>query len=137
MAASVTPVGSQTAIAGTVWQVAPVIDPQSRQGVARIALPFDRELRPGGFATADIKAGSVDAPLLPESAVLNDSQGSFVYIVDQNNMVRRRAVKVGSVTDAGVVIAEGLAGNERVVLSAGPFLTEGEKIRPQRAVAGR
>jgi RND family efflux transporter MFP subunit len=133
--AQVTPVGSATSYQGSIWQVSPIIDPATRQGVARIAVPYDRDLRPGGFATANIRAGSTDAPMLPESAVLNDSQGSYVYIVDKDNAVRRRPVRVGSVTDAGVVVAEGLNGTERVVLSAGPFLTEGEKIRPQRAVA--
>lgn len=135
--AQVTPVGSTKTYQGSIWQVAPVIDPATRQGVARIAVPYDRDLRPGGFATANITAGSSDAPMLPESAVLNDSQGSYVYIVDKDNAVRRRPVKVGSVTDAGVIVAEGLNGTERVVLSAGPFLTEGEKIRPQRATAAR
>jgi HlyD family secretion protein len=135
--AQVTPVGSPKTYQGSIWQVSPVIDPATRQGVARIAIPYDRDLRPGGFATASIQAGSTDAPMLPESAVLNDSQGSYVYIVDKDNAVRRRPVKVGSVTDEGVIVAEGLNGAERVVLSAGPFLTEGEKIRPQRAVAPR
>jgi len=135
--AQVTPVGSPKSYQGAIWQVSPIIDPATRQGVARIAVPYDRDLRPGGFATANIRAGSTDAPMLPESAVLNDSQGSYVYIVDKDNAVRRRPVKVGSVTDEGVVVAEGLNGTERIVLSAGPFLTEGEKIRPQRAVAAR
>jgi HlyD family secretion protein len=135
--AQVTPVGSAKTYQGSIWQVSPIIDPATRQGVARIAVPYDRELRPGGFATASLRAGSVDAPMLPESAVLNDSQGSYVYIVDKDNAVRRRPVKVASVTDEGVVVGEGLNGAERVVLSAGPFLTEGEKIRPQRAVAAR
>jgi RND family efflux transporter MFP subunit len=135
--AQVTPVGSSKTYQGSIWQVAPVIDPGTRQGIARIAVPYDRDLRPGGFATASITAGSTDAPMLPESAVLNDSQGSYVYIIDKDNAVRRRAVKVASVTDQGVVVGEGLNGTERVVLSAGPFLTEGEKIRPQRAAAAR
>jgi HlyD family secretion protein len=135
--AQVTPVGSAKTYQGSIWQVSPIIDPATRQGVARIAVPYDRDLRPGGFATANITAGSTDAPMLPESAVLNDSQGSYVYIVDKDNAVRRRPVKVASVTDTGVVVGEGLNGTERVVLSAGPFLTEGEKIRPQRAVAAR
>ncbi|MBV8686412.1 MAG: efflux RND transporter periplasmic adaptor subunit [Alphaproteobacteria bacterium] len=133
--AMITPVGSDRAYPGAVWQVAPIIDPQSRQGVARVAVAYNRDLRPGGFATAEIKAGAVDAPLLPESAVLNDGGGSYAFIVDGQNVVRRRAVKVAAVTDDGVVVGEGLTGNERVVLSAGPFLTEGEKIRPQRAAA--
>jgi HlyD family secretion protein len=135
--AQVTPVGSAKTYQGSIWQVSPVIDPATRQGVARIAVPYDRDLRPGGFATANLRAGSVDAPMLPESAVLNDSQGSYVYILDKDNAVRRRAVKVASVTDTGVVVGDGLNGTERVVLSAGPFLTEGEKVRPQRAVATR
>ena len=37
MPAQVTPVGSQASIAGGVWQVAPVIDPQSRLGLVRIS----------------------------------------------------------------------------------------------------
>jgi len=135
--ATVTPVGSVRSFLGSVWQVSPIIDPQSRQGVARVSVPYDRELRPGGFATAEIRAGAVDAPMLPESAVLTDAAGSYVYVVDDKNVVHRRIVKVGSVTDAGVVIAEGLSGNERVVQSAGAFLNDGEKVRPRRAVAAR
>ena len=133
--ATVTPVGAAVGLKGQIWQISPIIDPQSRQGEARIAIPYDRNVRPGGFATAELRAGSVDAPLLPESAVLNDDKGSYVYVVDQENTIRRREVKVGAVTDNGVVIAEGLTGNERVVLSAGAFLNEGEKVRPQRAAA--
>jgi RND family efflux transporter MFP subunit len=132
---TVTPVGSQQSYQGSVWQISPVIDPQTRQGEARISIPYNRELRPGGFASATIRAGATVAPLLPESAVLTDDTGTYVQIVTPNNTVERRAVRIGTVTDKGVVIAEGLSGNERVVQSAGAFLNPGEKVRPQRAVA--
>ncbi|MFC7499004.1 efflux RND transporter periplasmic adaptor subunit [Enterovirga sp. GCM10030262] len=135
MPATVTPVGTSESIQGSVWQVSPVIDPQSRQGEARIAVPYSPALRPGGFASADIVAGSTQAPLLPESAVLNDARGSFVYIVGADDVVQRRPVKVGSVIDKGVVITEGLNGTERVVYSAGAFLNPGDKIKPQRAAS--
>ena len=49
--ATVTPVGSTTAYQGTVWQVSPIIDPQTRQGIARILVPYNRDIRPGGFAS--------------------------------------------------------------------------------------
>ena len=133
--ATVTPVGSTEAIQGQVWQIAPIVDPATRQGIARVAIPYSRSLRPGGFASASMVSGSTDAPLLPESAVLNDDRGSFVYIVGRDNVVQRRNVKVGSVIDRGVIITEGLSGNERVVMAAGAFLNPGEKIRPQRAAA--
>jgi RND family efflux transporter MFP subunit len=133
--ASVTPVGSNQSYQGRVWLVAPIIDPQTRQGEARIAIPFARDLRPGGFASAAITAGTVEAPLLPDSAVQSDDKGNYVYIIDAKNQVVRRDIAVGEVSDRGVAVASGLSGNERVVLTAGAFLNPGDKVRPVRAAA--
>jgi RND family efflux transporter MFP subunit len=135
--ASVTPLGSDRSFAGSVWQVAPVIDPVSRQGEVRIAVPYDPSLRPGGFAEAKIASGTTTAPLLPQSAVLSDEKGNYVYVIDAKNQVERRAIKIGNVDDSGVTIAEGLSGQERVVLSAGPFLNPGQKVAPKRQAAAR
>nr|WP_246135150.1 efflux RND transporter periplasmic adaptor subunit [Novosphingobium sediminis] len=133
--AEVTPVGTNQPFIGQIWQLSPTIDAQTREGIARIALAYDRALRPGGFASAQIRSGSVTAPMLPESAILSDQQGAFVYVVDQNNKVVRRSVKTGDVTAQGIVIADGLAGNERVVLRAGGFLNPGDVVRPVTANA--
>ena len=135
MPASVTPVGLDRSFSGQVWQVAPVIDPQSRQGEVRILVPYDPAIRPGGFAEARIGAGATSAPLLPQSAVLSDDSGNYVYIINAKNEVERRNVKIGTVDQAGVTIAEGLSGNEAVVLSAGPFLNPGQKVNPRRQAA--
>jgi RND family efflux transporter MFP subunit len=129
--ATVTPVGSERSYQGSIWQISPVIDPQTRQGEARIAIPYDRTLRPGGFASAEIVSGSVNAPLLPESAVQSDSRGNFVYIIGPNDTVVRRDVRIGEVTDRGMAIVEGLAGTERVVAAAGAFLSPGQRVRPE------
>lgn len=129
--ASVTPVGVDRVFNGNIWQISPMIDAQSRQGMARIALPFDKALRPGGFASVEIKSGAMTAPVLPESAVQTGSQGSFVYIVGKNNKVQQRLVKIGPVTANGLVIEQGLEGSERVVLYAGGFLNPDETINPK------
>ncbi len=131
--ATVTPIGSDTQVAGRVWQVSPVVDPQTRQGIARIAVPYNKAIRPGGFASATITSGSGSAPLLPESAVQSDPKGSFVYIVNGKNQVERRDVSVGQVSDAGVAITGGITGTEKIVTSAGAFLTPGQKVRPELA----
>ena len=128
--ALVTPVGSANVYTGQVWQRAPVIDPQSRQGVARIALAYAPDLPPGGFASAQIKSGTVVAPMLPESAILSDNKGSYVYVVGPNNKVQRRDIKLGLVTDQGIAVVAGLDGSERIVLRAGGFLSPGETIKP-------
>jgi HlyD family secretion protein len=135
MPASVNPIGTDQSLTGSVWMVSPVIDPQSRQGEVRIAIPYSAAIRPGGFAEARIGAGGTTAPLLPQSAVLSDDEGTYVYVVNPRNQVERRDVKVGSVTEAGVSIIEGLSGQEQVVLSAGPFLNPGQKVRPRRQAA--
>jgi HlyD family secretion protein len=128
--AQVTPNGSTQAFSGQVWQVSPVIDPQTRQGIARIALSYNPALRPGGFASARILAGGVTAVMLPQSAVQSDTGGNFVYVVDAKNQAVRRGVTTGEVTEAGVAIPSGLSGTERVVLTAGAFLNPGQKVIP-------
>ncbi|MBB3347366.1 efflux RND transporter periplasmic adaptor subunit [Sphingomonas citri] len=137
-AAKVTPVGDTRSFAGRVWQIAPVIDTQTRQGIARIQLSYDPALRPGGFASATITAGAESEPSLPQSALLSDDRGNYVYIVDAEDRAQRRDVKLGTVTEDRVAIASGLKGDERVVQSAGAFLNPGQKVKPVRArVAGQ
>lgn len=128
--ADVIPVGTTQHFTGHIWQLAPVIDATSRQGIARIGLPFDKALRPGGFATATLRSGSVTAPVLPASAILSDANGAYVYVVGPGNKVERRAVATGEVTPAGIAVAKGLTGNERIVLRAGGFLNPGDKVKP-------
>jgi len=133
--ASVTPVGSTIAYKGAIWQISPIIDPASRQGEARILIPYNPNLRPGGFGSVQITAGATDAPLLPESAVQNDDTGSYVYLVGPDNKIVRRNIKIATVNDHGVVVGDGLSGNERVVLAAGAFVNPGDKVIPRRAAA--
>ena len=128
--ADVTPVGGGQSYSGQVWQLPPVIDPQTRRGIVRIAIAFNAALRPGGFASASIYGGANTSPILPNSAIQTDINGNFVYILGKDDKVERRAIKTGEVTDRGVAIVDGLAGNERVVLSAGAFLAPGQKIKP-------
>ena len=129
--ATVTPVGGTAQFAGRVWQVSPVVDNQTRQGIARIAIPYNPAIRPGGFASATIVSGTGYAPMLPESAVQSDEKGNYVYVVNGRDEVQRRDVKIGQVTDVGVAILNGLNGDERIVASAGAFLTPGQKVKPE------
>ncbi len=128
--AQITPVGTTEVFTGEVWQVSPVIDPTSRQGIARIALTYNKALRPGGFASARIIAGGQVAPMLPQSAVQSDAKGNYVYVLNAKDEAERRAITTGDVSDAGVAITSGLSGTERVVLTAGAFLNPGQKVIP-------
>lgn len=128
--ADVTPVGTDRKFSGQVWQLSPTIDQTSREGIARIALAYDKVLRPGGFATATLVSGTTNAPLLPELAILSDDKGSYVFVIDKDDKAVRRAVKTGQVSAKGIAVVEGLSGSERIVLRAGGFLNPGDKVRP-------
>lgn len=113
---------------GHVRLLGAVIDPNTRLGEIRIALKPDPTLRPGAFARGSVVVDKAERPVLPQTAVMSDRQGTFVYVVDANNHVERRPVVVGGTIESGVVIASGLTGQERIVGTAGGFLRDGETV---------
>ena len=106
-----------------------IIDPQTRLGEIRIALKPDAALRPGAFARGSVAVGNAKRPVVPQTAVLVDPQGSYVYIVDAEGHALLRRVVVADTSDDGVVIASGLSGTEQVVTTAGGFLHDGESVK--------
>jgi len=118
---------------GQVRLLGAIIDPTTRLGEIRIALKPDTALRPGAFARGTVAVGSAQRPVVPQTAVLTDTQGSYVFIVNGQQHAERRAVRVADTSDAGVVIASGLDGSERVVVTAGGFLHDGETVKAAAA----
>jgi membrane fusion protein (multidrug efflux system) len=58
---------------------------------------------------------SEEKVLVPQSALIADQQGSYVFAVEDGKAVAKR-VKVGAEAGAYVAIEEGLAGNEQIVV---------------------
>ena len=121
--------GLPQAFEGRVRLLGAIIDPQSRLGEIRITLKPDPALRPGAFARGTVALGKAMRPVVPQTAVLTDTNGSYVFIVDGASRAVRRAVRVADTSDQGVVIGSGLTGSERVVTTAGGFLREGEQVK--------
>ena len=122
--------GIEQPFPGKVRLLGAVIDPQTRLGSVRVDLEPHPNLRPGAFARAAVQVGFGQRPILPQSAVLSDADGTYVIIAQSDDTVARRTVRVSGSQREGLVIASGLDGSERVVLTAGPFLRLGEKIAP-------
>jgi RND family efflux transporter MFP subunit len=114
--------------AGHVRLLGVVIDPKTRLGEIRIALEPDPALRPGAFARGEVIVGNARRPVLPQTAVLSDVRGSYVYVVAADQKVERRTVTISTTTPDGIVVGEGLRGDERVITLAAGFLREGEKV---------
>jgi HlyD family secretion protein len=114
---------------GKVWQIGAIIDPTTRQGMVRIALPAaDQNLRPGAFARADIQSGTTLGAIVPQTAVLSDEQGNYAMIVNAQQKIERRAVTVAGTRSEGLLVSAGLNNTDRVVAIAGAFLRIGEQV---------
>ena len=73
-------------------------------------------LFPGMFAKLSLRAGDpVEKILVPELAVGTDLIGRYVYVVNKDNVVEYRAVKIGEKLGKMQIIEEGLDGSERVI----------------------
>jgi RND family efflux transporter MFP subunit len=129
--------GTPQVYQGRVRLLPAVIDPQTRLGMARVALTPDPNLRPGAFARAEVTVSNAQRAVLPQTAVLMDDKGSYVLIVNADNKVERRSVRVSGMVQDGVTIAEGIDGKEQVVATAGAFLQVGELVKPVQREPGR
>jgi HlyD family secretion protein len=126
--ASIYITGLARAFEGRVRLLGAIIDPNTRLGEIRIALKPDPALRPGAFARGSVIVDRAERPVLPQTAVMSDSKGAYVYVVNDQNHVVRRDVRVTGTIDSGVIVAEGLTGDERIVTTAGGFLRDGEAV---------
>jgi multidrug efflux system membrane fusion protein len=91
----------------------------------------DERLWPGLFVNVrlilNIRRG---VPTVPAQTVQDGPNGSYAYIIRDDNTVERRPVEVASVQDGVAVISKGLKPGEKVVVEGQYRLTEGSKVRP-------
>ena len=58
-----------------------------------------------------------------------------MFVVDAQNIARRRAVRTAGVTQAGVLVVEGLDAGERVVAAGAAYVRDGEAVRVAAAAS--
>ncbi|HIC47035.1 MAG TPA: efflux RND transporter periplasmic adaptor subunit [Methylophaga aminisulfidivorans] len=74
---------------------------------------------PGLFGRARLLGrANYDAVLVPENAINTDQDKKFVYLIDENNAIKRQYVTVGNLLENDlIVVSTGLTGNEKVVVN--------------------
>ena len=71
--------------------------------------------------------------VVPNVAVQNGQQGTFVYVVDQASRVHLKTVQVGRTTDTSTDILSGISEGDRVVVDGTDRLVEGAVVRVRKA----
>lgn len=90
----------------------------------------DRHFWPGQFVDVKLVLNTQkSAVLIPNEAAQISQQGSFVYVVKPDDTAELRPVNLGQRQGTDVVVTNGLAANERVVLAGQMLVRPGSKVR--------
>ena len=121
---------SRLRLQGNVREIAPLVDPQSREATVRIDLPAT-VLRPGMFASGAITIANVPGIAIPAKAVLPQSDGSAIaFVLTDGDIVRSQKITVGEVIGkSNVEIVNGLKIGDRVVVAGAGYLKDGDKVQ--------
>ncbi len=96
----------------------------------------DNALFPNQFVNARLKVETRgDATLVPTAAIQRGTQGTFCYVVGQDQTVALRPVTVGPVSGDTVAIDKGLEAGEAVVIDGADKLRQGAKVEVASAEA--
>ncbi len=118
---------------GEIFYVSPTVEPATRRVYMKAWVPNqDRRLRAGLFANVDLEiARREGAILVPESAVVFDRQGTYVWRVDEEDMPTRVPIDLGLRKEGRVEVTVGLHPGDRIVVAGTHKVMEGEKLNAQ------
>ena len=111
--------------------VFPFADPGSSTFEVRLELPQDTaDLFPGMFVKTSFVIGMKQELVLPGAAVVQRSEVTGVYVVEQDGKVRFRHLRAGRITpDGEVLVLAGVEPGERVALDP---IAAGVELKRQR-----
>ena len=88
-------------------------------------------LLPGMFAKVSLRAGEpVEKLMVPELAVGTDLIGRYVLLVNKDNIVEYRSIKVGEKIGRMQIVEEGLDGSENVIVKGMQRARPDMKVNP-------
>jgi membrane fusion protein, multidrug efflux system len=108
------------------------VDPTTGTLKAQAAFPNPGSyLRPGQFARLRVAvAQRENAILIPQRAVQDLQGAKTVMVVDNDNKVSLRTVKLGDKADKDVVVLDGLSSGERVIVEGMQKVRPGGQVNP-------
>jgi len=106
-------------------------------GTSKLKAVFDNKdnvLFPQQFVNVHLLVDSLANQLVvPNVAVQNGQQGTFVYVVDDKSRVHLKPVQVGKTTETSSDITSGIAEGDRVVVDGTDRLIENAVVRVRKA----
>lgn len=121
---------------GVMNYVSPELDAQTGTILVRgLFKNPDRALIPGFFTRIRVPLGlgSTSVLLIPNRVVAEDQAGKYALVVNKDNVVEQKRIKTGQLLVGGLrVITQGLAADDRVVLTTNGQAVPGGKVVPKQ-----
>jgi membrane fusion protein, multidrug efflux system len=125
---------SKKLASGTLMTLDNQID--NTTGTSRLKAVFDNKdnsLFPQQFVNVRLLVDTLsNQTVVPNVAVQNGQQGTFVYVVDDDSVVHLKPVQVGVTTATDADILSGIADGDRVVIDGTDRLIEGATVRVRK-----
>jgi membrane fusion protein, multidrug efflux system len=118
---------------GTFKVLDRTVDPTTGTMKAQASFPNPGSyLRPGQFARVRVAVSEVDnAILVPEKAIQELQGAKTVMVVDAQNKVQIRTLRLGDKADNYYIVLDGLQAGERVIVEGMQKARPGSEVRPQ------
>jgi membrane fusion protein (multidrug efflux system) len=133
----VLPDGKTHPVAGRLNFAGSTVD--TRLGTVQLRAEFanpDLRLLPGQFVRAQVVAGSQEAIVVPQSAVLQGDAGRYVWTLGPENKATPRPVETGAWLGADWIILKGLKPGDQVIVDNLLRLRPGVTVQLQQAKGG-
>jgi cobalt-zinc-cadmium efflux system membrane fusion protein len=107
-----------------VVYVAPTIDANTHRLTVRAVIDnSDGALKPEMFANFVIQTSqAAQSPAVPEGAVIYEGEAAHVWVLQSDNAIAIRPIRVGRTNDGFVEVLEGLQSGDRVVTKGSLFI---------------
>lgn len=130
LTASAPALGDDSLFKGELTYIDSRVDPTTRSIRIRALLPNEGlVLKPGLFMSIQLLSEPREAIMVPEIAIISERDEHFVYLVNEQEKVEKRAVILGARKPDLVEVREGLVEGEKIIV-------EGiVKVQPGQAVS--
>ena len=122
---------------GTFKVLDRTVDPAT--GTMKVQASFPNPgsyLRPGQFARVRVAVAEVDnAILVPQKAIQELQGAKTVMVVDAQNKVQVRTLRLGDKAEGYYIVLDGLKAGERVIVEGMQKARPGSEVRPSAQVA--
>ncbi len=115
---------------GEVTYIYPTLDPVSRTLKARLEFPNpDLALKPGMYADIQAELDSHEGIVVPDSSVIDTGDRQIVFVERQGGLFEPRQVRLMTRSGGEVLILEGVAEGEAVVVRANFLIDSESRLR--------